>query len=176
MTRGRAVCRMTSGQAAQVAGIWRRAWHSANPQVRVADLAPGDHWLERVRSEFFGPAECWVLAGAALQGFVVIEPARAYLAQLHVDPDWQGQGAGRLLIEQACERMPAGWSLHVAESNQRAQRFYGAAGMQRGESGHDPVTGRARVAWHWRPAAARAALLPLQTCPVPDTTGIAPAC
>lgn len=146
---------MTPDQATQVAGIWRRAWHSANPQVNAAELAPAAHWLERVCSEFFGPAECWVAVGPVLQGFVVMELAKGYLAQLHVDPDWQGQGIGRLLIEHACECMPTGWSLHVAQSNRRAQQFYAAASMQRGELGHDPVTGRQRVAWHWVPASTR---------------------
>lgn len=138
-------------QAPALATLWRRAWHSANPQVAESALAPPAHWLERVRQEFFGQAECWVLAVDSQQlcAFLVIEPSRRYLAQLQVDPAWQGQGAGRRLIEQACERMPEGWHLHVAAGNRRAQDFYASAGLRLGDAGTDPVTGRHRVAWHW---------------------------
>lgn len=133
--------------------LWRRAWASANPQVPSGDVAPPAHWRARAHSECFGAAECWLADGdGGLRGFLVIEPARRYLAQLHVEPAWHGRGIGRRLLAQACERMPDGWTLHMAEDNRRAHRFYAAAGLQAGARDLHSATGRPRIAWHWLPA------------------------
>lgn len=160
VARGLALRRAVPDEAQALAALWRRAWHSANPHVDARDLAPLAHWVNRVRQEFFGAAECWTPIGSELRGFLVIEPSLRHVAQLQVEPAWQGQGLGRRLIEQACERMPAGWSLHVAEGNRRAQHVYAAAGLLRGGPDTDPVTGRRRVAWHWVPGSAPAAASP----------------
>ncbi|WNV76530.1 GNAT family N-acetyltransferase [Geodermatophilus sp. DSM 44513] len=62
-----------------------------------------------------------VLGFAALDG--------NWLEQLYVDPDHQGRGAGRALLEDAQRLRPGGLRLHVFTRNTRARRFYEAAGF-----------------------------------------------
>jgi GNAT superfamily N-acetyltransferase len=52
-----------------------------------------------------------------------------WLEQLYVDPDDQGRGVGRLLLEEAKRLSPDGLSLYVFTRNGQARRFYEAAGF-----------------------------------------------
>lgn len=105
-------CAMAPGEAAALAGIWRRAWASAHPDARP--LEPIGHWLARVSTEFTPPAELRVVERAGqLLAFALLHPPRRYVAQLYVDPHLHGQGCGRQLLDEACRRMPGGWRLHV---------------------------------------------------------------
>lgn len=143
-------CAMAPGEAAALAGIWRRAWASAHRDVQV--LEPIAHWLARVKAEFGAPSELLVVErDRQLLAFMVLHPARRYVAQLYVDPHLKGQGAGRLLLDEAGRRMPTGWRLHVATVNTSAQRFYARYGLLRGTVDRHPGTGRERVEYHWRP-------------------------
>jgi putative acetyltransferase len=132
-----------------LADLWRRVWASANPHV--ADVAPAAHWLARVESEFTPPNETLVIDHKGRPvAFIVINRASAYVAQLFVDVDFQGQGVGRRLLDEACNLMPEGWHLHVATANTGARRFYEHCGLVRGELDHNPVTGRERVEYRWQ--------------------------
>lgn len=143
-------CAMAPGEAAALAGIWRRAWASAHPDARP--LEPIGHWLARVNTEFSPPAELRVVERARqLLAFALLHPPRHYVAQLYVDPHLHGNGFGRQLLDEACRRMPGGWRLHVATANRTAQRFYTHYGLLRGAVDHHPTTGRERVEYHWRP-------------------------
>ena len=142
---------MASGDEGAVAALWRDAWAAANPQVTA--VQPLEHWLARVRAEFGAPREAVVaLVAGEIGAFMVVDPGRAWLEQLHTAPALQGRGLGRALLDEACLRMPAGWSLHVALANQRAQAFYTRYGLARGgKVDTHPVTGRERVAYAWLP-------------------------
>ncbi len=50
-----------------------------------------------------------------------------WLEQLYVDPDAQGRGIGRALLDTARKASPGGLLLHVFTRNVRARRFYEAA-------------------------------------------------
>ena len=133
---------------ALLAALWRRAWHSANPDIAAPE--PHAHWLARVQSEFAAPCEVLAIESAGrLAGFMAFNRITAYVAQLFVDVDVQGKGLGRALLDQACRHMPAGWSLHVATSNWGARRFYERYGMQPGAVDRNPHTGRERIAYRW---------------------------
>lgn len=146
-------CRFAPGESQVLAGIWRRAWASAHPGA--ATLEPIGHWHQRVQAEFGPPCDVLLIErnGQTL-AFMVLHRARRYVAQLFVDSHLQGQGLGRLLLDEACRRMSLGWRLHVATSNLDAQRFYGRYGLVPGAVDHHPATGRERVEYHWRPGAA----------------------
>lgn len=143
-------CEFAPGEAAAIAGIWRRAWASAHPDAQT--LAPIGHWLARVQAEFGAPCEVLVIERAGqLLAFMVLHTARRYVAQLYVDTHLRRQGFGRQLLDEARRRMPAGWRLHVATVNTGAQRFYSHYGLLRGAVDHHPATGRERVEYHWQP-------------------------
>ena len=144
------VCAMAAGEAAALAGIWRRAWASAHRDAKV--LEPIEHWLARVETEFKPPAEVLVVErDGQLLAFALLHASRRYVAQLYVDPHLRGQGCGRQLLDEACRRIPGGWRLHVATANHAAQRFYAHYGLSRGAVDRHPATGRERVEYHWRP-------------------------
>ncbi len=139
------------GEAALLAGIWRRGWVSSNRSAEHVE--PIAHWLTRVQAEFVPPADVLLAArGRQVIGFMVLQMQRAYVAQLFVEPHLHGQGLGRLLLGEARMRMPRGWRLHVATANVSAQRFYERYGLVRGIVDCQPHTGRERVAYHWHPS------------------------
>ena len=140
------------GDSAALAGIWRRAWASANPDA--AALEPIAHWHQRVQTEFGPPCEVPLIErDGQVLAFMLLHPIRRYVAQLFVDDHRQGQGLGRLLLDEACRRLPLGWRLHVATSNLDARRFYDRYGLAPGAVDWHPTTGQERVAYHWRPDA-----------------------
>ena len=65
--------------------------------------------------------------GSRLLGFAAV--AGFWLEQLYVDPDHQGRGVGRALLEDAKRLRPGGLRLHVFTRNAPARRFYEAAGF-----------------------------------------------
>ena len=65
--------------------------------------------------------------GSRLVGFAAV--AGGWLEQLYVDPDHQGRGVGRALLEDAKRLRPGGLRLHVFTRNEPARRFYEAAGF-----------------------------------------------
>ncbi len=142
-------CGFAPGESAVLAGIWRRAWASAHPDP--AALEPIAHWHHRVRAEFGPPCEVPLIEREdQVLAFMVLHRARRYVAQLFVDTHLQGRGLGRLLLDEACRRIPLGWRLHVATANLDAQRFYGRYGLVPGAVDRHPGTGRERVEYHWR--------------------------
>ncbi len=143
-------CTPAPGEAAALAGIWRRGWAMAHTDA--AGVAPINHWLARVQAEFAPPSDLLVVErDAQLLAFMALHVQRRYVAQLFVDPHLQGQGFGRQLLDEACRRMPTGWRLHVATGNIAAQRFYARYGLLRGAVDRHPGTGRERVEYHCEP-------------------------
>jgi putative acetyltransferase len=65
--------------------------------------------------------------GDRILGFAAVDGS--WLEQLFVDPDHQGRGVGRALLDDAKLASPGGLSLHVFTRNERARRFYTAAGF-----------------------------------------------
>ena len=80
-------CALEPGEAAVLAGIWRRAWSSAHRDIET--LEPIAHWLSRVQSEFRAPAELLVTRGQAVKRGQVIakagESGHADAPQLHFE-------------------------------------------------------------------------------------------
>lgn len=141
----------TAADAPRLARLWRDAWSSANPLA--ASVAPLPHWEGRVQAEFGAP--CTVLLaerdGGEVVAFMVLDLAHSHLEQLFVAPAAQSQGWGGALVREICQRLPAGWTLHVATANQRARRFYARCGLVEDVVDRNPHTGRERVLCRWTP-------------------------
>lgn len=62
-----------------------------------------------------------------LLGFAAVD--RDWLEHLYVDPEEQGRGVGRRLLEDAQHASTGRLALHVFTRNERARRFYATAGF-----------------------------------------------
>lgn len=78
------------------------------------------------------------------------------LEQLYVDPDHQHHGVGRTLLDDARRRHPEGLHLHVFTRNNRARRFYEAAGfvLVGHSDGQDNEEREPDCIYSWTPAPA----------------------
>ena len=77
----------------------------------------------------FAEHEVWVASeGGGVLGFAILSADQ--LLQLHVDPDEQNKGIGGLLLGQAKDRRPSGFSLWVFQKNEGARRFYERHGLE----------------------------------------------
>lgn len=131
-------------------------------RIHIAARAEAMPWLPVVHSdeETFWWAEhvllveneVWVaeLDGAVV-GFAAVAPG--WLDQLYIDPECQGIGIGRRLLDLAKERQPDELRLHAFARNARARRFYEAAGfILIGEGdGSDNEEGEPDALYRWRP-------------------------
>jgi GNAT superfamily N-acetyltransferase len=123
---------------------WQAAYRGLLFDELLDNLDPAD-WMERYTFGEDGPAvPSTVLAveGKAICGFTTIRPCgdadrngAGEILALYVDPDRQGIGVGRALIEEARVRLArAGFAeacLWVLAGNVKAERFYRLDGWTR---------------------------------------------
>ena len=87
-----------------------------------------------------------VAVGMVRFGADADDPARGHVSSLYVAPPASGAGVGRALLGRACDELAGGGfasaTLWVFAANERARRFYEAAGW------HE--TGRTRVEPEWQ--------------------------
>lgn len=125
--------------------IWSRAAKAAHPFIEGE--GEGERF-EKVRDVYFPLAESWVCEDAqGLVGFISIVPRPddvAEIGALFVDPERQGEGAGRRLVEHAAA-LKGPLTLEVFESNQQARLFYRRAGFVEGDRRVDPDTGQVLI-------------------------------
>lgn len=82
-------------------------------------------WMENV---VLAGQRVWVAQSSnGVLGFAAVDGH--CLEQLYVDPEAQGRGVGRALLETAKGTNPGGLMLHVFTRNTRARQFYDAAGF-----------------------------------------------
>lgn len=117
------------GDAEQLTDMFRRSRTVAIPWlVSPHDEASTRWWMEHV-----------VLAGQHVRvaynerplGFAVVDGD--WLEHLYVDPEHQGRGVGRRLLEDAQRASTGRLALHVFTRNQRARYFYEVAGFVLGD-------------------------------------------
>ncbi len=114
------------GDAEQLTAVFLRARTTAMPWLLSPyDRASTRWWMEhvvlakqRVRVAY---------AGTRLLGFAAADGE--WLEHLYVDPDDQGRGVGRRLLRDAQHMSTGRLALHVLTRNERARRFYTAAGF-----------------------------------------------
>lgn len=109
------------GDAAVIADVWLRSFHTALPTVRRAHC---DDEVRRWISEVLLPGhEVWVAeADGVVVGMLALSPG--WVDQLYLDPDWRGRGIGDRLVALARQRQPSGLQLWTFQVNEAACRFY----------------------------------------------------
>ncbi|MDQ2738186.1 MAG: GNAT family N-acetyltransferase [Actinomycetota bacterium] len=114
------------GDAAELTSLLLRSRIRAMPWL----VSPHDElatrwWMQQVllTEQCVRVADC----GSRLLGFAAVTDT--WLEQLYVDPDHQGEGVGRALLEDAKRLRPGGLRLRVFTRNAPARRFYEAHGF-----------------------------------------------
>ncbi len=127
-----------------VLDIWVRASEQAHAFV------PPGFWrarLTEMRDRYLPLAEVRVAIWPDVAGFAAV--VEDHLAALFVDPERQGRGLGRLLVEDARQGR-AELSLSVYESNTAARAFYERLGFVPQCRIRDGLTGRPEWTMLWR--------------------------
>ncbi|MFF9480384.1 GNAT family N-acetyltransferase [Streptomyces sp. NPDC014733] len=124
-----------------VVDLWSRAVRQAHP------FLPGEGGGERarmLREVYLVQADNWV---AERDGAVVglLGLMGAEIGGLFVDPEAQGRGAGRALIEHAAT-LHGALTLEVYERNDRARRFYDHVGFTERSRRSEEETGETLIA------------------------------
>jgi ribosomal protein S18 acetylase RimI-like enzyme len=70
---------------------------------------------------------------STIVAFMALQPG--WVNQLYVHVDWQGQGLGSQLLNQAKAHSPEGLHLHTFQRNENAQAFYLAHGFREVQRG-----------------------------------------
>lgn len=93
--------------------------------------------------------------GSRLLGFAAV--AGEWLEQLYVDPEHQGRGVGRALLEDVKRLRPGGLQAHVFTRNAPARRFYEAAGfvLVDQSDGHSNEEQEPDCTYAWTPRSTR---------------------
>ncbi len=144
----------------EVVKLWRRAFQRAMGLSEQDPFEELDGHLDFFAS--LDPACHHLLIesdSSTIVAFMSLSPG--YLAHLYVHVDWQGQGLGRRLLEQAKALSGRGLELHTFARNTSAQAFYlsqGFAEVERGFADIDDnpwATSRDQLAdilYRWNPA------------------------
>ena len=129
-------------QMPALAALWIESWQEAMPEI---DFEARRGWLcSRIGAlvEAGARVQTAVDGQGRMLGFVTVDPTTGYVDQLAVHPDHWGRGIARALLDAAVALSPASLSLDVNEENERAVRFYQAAGFVVTSRGTNPTSGR----------------------------------
>lgn len=124
--------------SAQVIRVWRRAVEATHdflsPQDLAAIAAEVENFLPQV------PLTLAVDADDRAIGFMFVHDG--HLEALFIDPDYHGQGIGRLLIDAALKDYP-NLTTDVNEQSPQALGFYERIGFER--TGRSDLDGQGRA-------------------------------
>lgn len=112
--------RLTAQHAEAAAQVHRRAFDAQLPWLAGLHTPQEDAWY--FREHVFKECAVWgVFAGDALAGMIAFRTG--WIDQLYVLPEYQGQGIGKALLQQA-QREADELQLWTFQKNQAARRFY----------------------------------------------------
>lgn len=114
---------------------WQSAYRGLMPEVYLRDLSVESRaarW-QRTLADPANQGDILVLVDDdSLLGFTAVDRVRGELRAIYLDPERWGTGLGRLLHDTAVAALRESGhrsaTLWVLDSNERAQRFYAAAG------------------------------------------------
>lgn len=116
---------------------WQSAYQGLLPEIYLRDLSlegRAARW-QRILADSANQGNVLVLVEEdSLLGFTAVDRIRGELCAIYLDPARWGEGLGRLLHDTALDTLrEAGHreaTLWVLDTNERAQRFYSAAGWK----------------------------------------------
>lgn len=122
----------------KTARVWFNAGSKAYPYLPDFQALTSTK-AEQVFAEVIaGPDEIWVFEyEASICGFIALQDS--YIDRLYVDPEHQGKGIGKKLLEHAKAEHPTFLSLHTHQANHEARGFYEQAGFAVHKLGMSPA-------------------------------------
>lgn len=129
--------------------LWIASWAAVIPSM---DVAADRGWLSEHLDEVLRHGAVLLLARSRTgvpRGFITVQREAGTIDQLAVDPACWRRGLGRRLMEEAKRLSPAGLRLRVSRINDRAVRFYGAAGFTVTGEAISERSGLALLAMAW---------------------------
>jgi len=121
------------------ARVFSRAWRAGHP------YAPRDIDGATLRRETLGETILVAEEDGAAVGFVALYLPDRFVHHLYVDPDAQGRGVGRILLEEAVRLAGGAASLKCQTRNLGAIAFYRALGWTPGERGEGAFSSWVRM-------------------------------
>jgi len=127
-----------AADTAQLLNLWLRAVRASHHFLQASDI---DALIPQLRDIYLPAVELWIAADArnCPQGFIGL--SENHVEMLFVDPDLQGQGIGRALLDFARTSRTT-LSVDVNEQNPQAVGFYQRYGFI--QTGRSPLDGEGR--------------------------------
>jgi putative acetyltransferase len=128
--------------------LWYRTWCQTFPHLQHPQ--PYSQWQKRFRDDFVIRGSIWIAEiNNHIIGFVVVISSEHELKQIFIDPNYQNQGIGSVLINKAKEICPFMLKLTVLQQNQKACRFYEKHGFTAGKLSINKVNGQPCIEYSW---------------------------
>ena len=143
------ICRMVPEQLVATVDVWVRARWDAQPWLEERLGYTDEQNLAYFRDVVSVEREVWIaMDGEMLLGLIAFTDGE--IDQLHVAPEFQGQGVGSALLEKAREMSPGSLGLFTHQRNEKARRFYEAQGFAAVRFGmSDPPENEPDVRYEW---------------------------
>lgn len=132
-----------------IVALWYRTWHQTFPHLQHP--YPYSAWEARFREELVVQGAIWVAEiENQIVGFIVMFVDQQWIDQLFVDAQYQSQGIGAALLDQAKAICPQGLTLCTLQENLRARSFYERQGFKPGKKSVNPFNHQPKIEYHWR--------------------------
>jgi putative acetyltransferase len=129
-----------------VVSIWRRASELAHPFLSKDFLDQED---QNMRNIYLAFAETWVIeVDGSVVGFVAL--IENEIGGLFLDPEYQGQGLGRAMVDKAVTEKGA-LKVEVFKDNVIGRRFYDAYGFYLTDEFTHEASGQATLRMNFTP-------------------------
>lgn len=150
MSDGLVIRPALDSECRSLAEIWDESWQST--KVPSPEHLSLDELAERLRGFVSAGADLFAIEDTGdLIGLIVLDPAREILSQLFLKPAAQNRGIGRSCMAFVQSQMATGFTLSVAEQNQKAIRFYERMGLSRDARKYREEYQRFDVIFRWAP-------------------------
>ena len=136
---------------ARVAEIWLKAGvdeYTYLPQFQALDGVKAQRVFHEIITQ---RCNIWLeVSDLCINGFIALQGS--YIDRLYIDPEFQRQGIGTVLLEFAKEKHSTGLELCTHQQNRRACNFYEKHGFKAVRYGISPPPESVPdVEYHWRP-------------------------